>query len=367
MDDFPIGIDFGGYGFEELEEELEDMLENDASIYDDNDLGTQTSEMAIRITVPAIVSSALFLVSAGSMSFLSVGLFRHIYVAKSIALFVSSMISITFLLSAEPNDKDGRSPLSSEATTGRQRINYGVAKRMRGQGFQFAIKTFGSLDEVLTFFVFYELYMCTCQMEARMQCILPFAKKTMLAFIVIIFLHGPEILCAFILDVWWDIFMVILDPAALLINLSCTGTVIYLGVQILLALRKSEDFRKANSQSDQTTKKTNHLTLFVLIVAAGQALKFFSRLACLIFIPIYLNKMNDCNKNFDHSFSQEKRCNGYMKQMSYMLSYSKIRWSTILEILFVVALMVCKNCTSKVHAVRKFFAACTGGDGDSLD
>ena len=300
------------------------------------------------------------------MLFLSAGLFRHVYVAKSIALFVSSMIAIIYICTMALDVGDDPIHQSSETKNGFDIDDNGIAHHFGVKGFLFAYRTFGSLDEILSLFVFYELYMCTCHMEARTQSILRFAKKMTIAFTVNLFLHGPEIFCAFILEFWWDHFMVILDPAASLINLSCTGTVIYLGVKILLALRKSEDFRIANSQLAQSTKKNNHLTLFVGIVVAGQTLKFFSRLVVLIVMPILLNKLNHCINDFDDSIPQKKECDVYWRLVSYMAPYSNIRWGSILELLFVVALMVRKNFSSKFDAIRKkFLAACTSRDGES--
>ena len=141
--------------------------------------------------------------------------------------------------------------------------------------------------------------------------------------------------------------MLILDPAALLINLFCTGTVIYLGLQIIIALRKSEEFRKNNSKNDHGAGKTNHLTVIVVMVLVAQALKFGYRLTGLIVMPILLNKSNNCDKNFGKEGMNDfdkKTCDEYVELMSTAVSYFKTRIDSALEILLVVVQMMRKKC-----------------------
>ena len=52
-----------------------------------------------------------------------------------------------------------------------------IAERAKDAGVLYAFRGLESLDEMLSFILFYELYLCTCHMEARKQKMSQFVKQ----------------------------------------------------------------------------------------------------------------------------------------------------------------------------------------------
>ena len=347
MDEFPFGANIDGIDLMELEQEMEDLLANDESIYEDNEVeGRMMAPM--KNAAPEIASAVVFFASAASLPFLCVGLFRHVYLTKCIVLLLSSIIKVIHYFVTTVGDMDGRAQVvKGVADPEPEESAKSINRKAQAFGFSFAFRTSSSLDEILSFFLFYELYQCTCHMEARTQSVSRFAQKMLLAFLLSSSLNGLQSLSVLIFDLWWSLFLNILDPAALLLNLACTGAVIYLGIQIFSALRKSDEFRKTNSQKDgKTSGKTNHLTLVVVFLIVAQVVKFFLRLVGLIVLPIYLNKMIDCNTDLsmkENAYLEERRCDSFSSLMSLLFSYLTTKFANALEIVFVIALMARKK------------------------
>ena len=343
MDEFPFGTNMNGFDLLELEQELEELLANDESVYEDNEVEGRLMA-PLQTAAPEIASAAVFFTCAMPLPYLCVGLFRHVYLTKCLVLFASSMLQVMNYLLTTMSNIDGRTKVSIGVVNHQEAF---VGEKGKGFGFHFAFRTLSSLDEILSFFLFYELYQCTCHMKARVHTLLRFAKKMLIAFFISFGLHGLEKLSVFVLDIWWFLFLIVLDPAALLLHLGCTGAVIYLGVQILFALRKSNEFRKTNSLSDgKDTGKIQHLTLILAFVIVAQVIKFFQRLLALIISPIYTNKMLDCISNIsmeEDAYLAEKRCSYYLKLAPILFSYLAIRFGSALEILSIIVLMARKK------------------------
>ena len=351
MNEFPIGVPSRGLDLLGLHEELEELLTNDASIYDDNDADERMFDsMLTAVMTPDIVSVVFSLVYVGSIPFLCVGLYRQIYLAKSVSLFASSLIRIISSVNQAPEEWAVMG--DSAGDTVRQINDQTVAHKAKDVGVLFAVGPLHSLNGMLSFILFYELYLCTCRMEARKQNILQFVKKILIVIIISFPLHAIEILSVFISDNWWYDLMPMLDPAALLTNLICTGAVIYFGIQILIALRKSDEFRKANFQKNEGKGKTNQLKLFIIVAMVAQVVTSCYRLASMIALPILLNKITDCDNNFGSSGDfftnvvEVKRCDGLIIFTSYMSVYLKTKIDSVIEILAIVVLMSRKKCTS---------------------
>ena len=177
MDEFPIGMPYPDWDLSALDEELEDLLANDASIYDANYvIGNMSESMLMTILAPDFVSASIFLVCAGTVPFLCVGLFRQVYVEKSVCLLASSLIRIIFGTTWSPNEEEGAMEVSIGAAA-RQDTVQTLAHKAKDAGVVYAFKGLESLDEMLSFILFYELYLCTCHMEARKQKMSQFVKK----------------------------------------------------------------------------------------------------------------------------------------------------------------------------------------------
>ena len=345
MAEYPVGLGVIGWDLEELEKELDSLIESDDSIYEE--------VKAIEITpkssfvVPPIAFASIFLAFTSIGPLLCSGLFRYVYVTKGVVLLASSIVKIAYLFPARASENDGRlDSLGTEQTPNRQIHLPEAAVRTRQQTFQVLASALGSLDEILSLFLIYELYLCTCHMAARNQSPLRFAKMIAATSTFALFSHGPGILFALIADPWCFFIMIILEPIPFLINASCAGSILYFGARVLNALRKSDEFRNSISQRGKATGNNFHLTLIVITVIAAQVLKFLSRMAGLIAMPIFLSKESECNAEFgaaDDDIKDMERCEEYNNTLSFMLAYWNNPYGAALEILCVYILLVLKQ------------------------
>ena len=347
MAEFPIGVPthWNGKDVEEYLEDIESLL-SENGIYDDN--GEVSKGSVLGAMAPDIAFLFFYLVSMVGTPWLCIGIFRHIYITKAGLFVVSSTLHILEIALKDQGEKKEKfySDHHDLFSTHQPEISHS-ALTSGLLAFTIFSEMFRLLDEILTFLLIYELYLCTSKMEVKKYRISTLIKKVIAAAVISLLATGLEKNYYFVGHEEWREILYYLIPVQSFVSLILTVLTSYFGSQVVFALKRSNEFHDGNVSGAYNRKVT--LIIRVTVILILQLVKFLMRVAGVIFVAATLishcsfqgklsniHAIEDCVATTDNTFFTVK---GYITK-SFCVPFE------FLSLLFTKAYMKCKSASN---------------------
>ena len=242
-------------------EKLEQMLEDD-DIYREHDDETHlnfaeadTFDEIMKAIAHEIPISTLTVIFFILTPFVTVGLTRHVFMTKSMALFVASLTRILLLvvIPTTPNQQQWEE-------MERNNVLYIFHTRQIGAIVLAVANMIAAFDECSSLILTWELFQCVAKMEKRKYNFFSFLKMLSITFVILILYYGLPRLDLLSGSVWWQLWFVMAVPFSSLFSLLILSLICYYGIQTLMALGKSDQFQNGNSTA-AGSKSVNILSL----------------------------------------------------------------------------------------------------------
>ena len=345
-------------------EKLEQMLEDD-DIYREHDDETHlnfaeadTFDEIMKAIAHEIPISTLTVIFFILTPFVTVGLTRHVFMTKSMALFVASLTRILLLvvIPTTPNQQQWEEikKLVVIPTTPNQQqweemernnVLYIFHTRQIGAIVLALANMIAAFDECSSLILTWELFQCVAKMEKRKYNFFSFLKMQSISFVILILYYGLPRLDLLSGSVWWQLWFVMAVPFSSLFSLLILSLICYYGIQTLMALGKSDQFQNGNSTEAGSGKKRQHLVFVIYVLMSAQFFKFVSQIVRVGIWTTAVKNVDDCEK-ISGDLKNDENC---LHSYTSTWGYSKVGhdYCGTLEIVVVLCIFIHKNCLKK--------------------
>ena len=145
------------------------------------------------------------------------------------------------------------------------------------------------MEEAVTFILVKELHACICSTTLRKQKSSTLICWASMGALASLFTAGLQELLWFVPSPWWQFLLAVSMPFALAFSFMVSAAVLYYGINAILALKKSDDFRAGNASK---SGRSGFLINLLIIILISQNVKLVIRFARLVSTAVLI-KSND--------------------------------------------------------------------------
>ena len=351
MDDFSrIGnFSFDYENYEELVKELEKLLESE-EIYEDNDdtnkLWTinelSSLKDSMKIVATDVVGSLLCIVFFILAPLVSTGITQHVYMAKSLILFFSSLpIILTTKMLHISEELRGSEEFESDQLQPPKDTTMTTSSLKPIHHIESLSNFFAKWDELTTLILAYELYQCVVKTERRYYKWLSFVRMQGVSLLIASGTFGLRNLFLLIQNEWWKTLIFSIFPICCLTSLVIFLLVLYCGFHMLRTLPHSDQFHNNNAAA-ANNRKHWHLVLIIYTILISQFFKFFFQIMIVVITTIAKKNMDDCLDSYEKNQAAFylARC---LPSMAILMWLRRNHYLGILEVFGVLCILIHKK------------------------
>ena len=204
-------------------------------------------------------------------------------------------------------------------------------------------EAFQLMEEAVTFILVKELHACICSTTLRKQKLSTLICWASIGALASLFTAGLQELLWLVSSPWWQFLLAVCTPFALAFSFMVSAAVVYYGINAILSLKKSDNFRAGNASK---SGRTRFLISLLIVILVSQNVKLVIRIVQLVCSAV-LVKSSDNHElimDFDEGVYSLLDYQGKMRDLKLILSYVNTSIPGVCEFGAIIVAILLKKC-----------------------